>query len=231
MRKWAEISDGLMYWYYGMGSYLDYFAPPFQLRMAGPHIRTMVANNATSIFVQGGHIVWNELVQYVYARLLWDPRLSTHDLISEFLDLYYGKAAAPVAEFIHRAEAETRLVGNHPQCSGRNILKGCGFTQDLGWRGVDLFEQALERAASPQVKRRVEKASMAAYRLSLGDIWLGKPIEGMTQEDKAKYRQSARRVLELCDQFEITALHEGRRIESLAPAMRKALGMGENEPF
>ena len=60
---------------------------------------------------------------------------------------------------------------------------------------------------------------------------MGKPIEGMTQEDKAKYRQSARRVLELCEQFEITALHEGRRIESLAPAMRKALGMGENELF
>ena len=171
------------------------------------------------------------MVQYVYARLLWDPTLSTHDLISEFLDLYYGKAAAPVAEFIHRAEAETRLVGNHPQCSGRNILKGCGFTQELGWRGIELFNEALERAASPQVKRRVEKASMAAYRLSLGDIWLGKPIEGMTQEDKAKYRQSARRVLELCEQFEIKALHEARRIEDLAPRMRKALGMGEDEAW
>ena len=231
MRKWAEISDGLMYWYYGMGSYLDYFAPPFQLRIAGPHIRTMVANGGKSFFIQGGQIVFNELVQYVYARLLWDPTLSTHDLISEFVNLYYGKAAPQVGEFLNLAEAETRLAGNHPQCGGRNILDAYHLSQDLGWRGIELFHEALAQAESPEVKARVEKASMCAYRLSLGDIWLGRPIEGMSKADKVRYRISARRVLELCDQFEITALHEGRRIESLSPAMRKALGMGENEPF
>ena len=53
----------------------------------------------------------------------------------------------------------------------------------------------------------------------------------MSKADKVRYRISARRVLELCEQFEIMALHEGRRIESLAPAMRKALGMGEEESF
>ena len=230
-QKWGEISDGMMYWYYGMGSYADYFAPPFQLRMAGPHIRTMVANNGKSIFLQGGAIVWNELVQYGYARLLWDPTLSTHDLISEFVNLYYGKAAPQVGDFIYLAEAETRLAGNHPQCGGRNILDAYHLSQDLGWRGIELFHEALAQAESPEVKARVEKASMCAYRLSLGDIWLGRPIEGMRKADKVRYRISARRVLELCEQFEITALHEGRRIESLAPAMRKALGMGENELF
>jgi hypothetical protein len=231
MRKWAEISNGIMYWYYGMGSFLDYFTPPFQLRMAGPHIRTMVANGGRSFFIQGGQIVFNELVQYVYARLLWDPTLSTHDLISEFVNLYYGKAAPQVAEFISLAEAETRLAGNHPQCSGGDILEGYGFTQDLGWKGIELFNQALKLAESPQVKRRVQKASMVAYRLSLGDIWLGRPIEGMTEADKARYRKSAHRVLELCEQFKIISLHEGRRIEDLAPKMRKALGMGEGESF
>ena len=159
------------------------------------------------------------------------PPLSTHDLISEFVNLYYGNAAPQVGDFIYLAEAETRLAGNHPQCGGRNILDAYHLSQDLGWRGIELFHEALAQAESPEVKARVEKASMCAYRLSLGDIWLGRPIEGMSKADKVRYRISARRVLELCEQFEITALHEGRRIESLAPAMRKALGMGENEPF
>ena len=72
---------------------------------------------------------------------------------------------------------------------------------------------------------------MSAYRLSLGDIWLGRPIEGMTEADKARYRKSAHRVLELCEQFKIISLHEARRIEDLAPKMREALGMGEEESF
>ena len=231
MRKWGEISNGVMYWYYGMGSYVDYTAPPFQLRMAGSHLRTLVANNGKSIFVQGGAIIFNELVQYVYARLLWDPNLNTHEVISEFMDLYYGKAAPPIAEFISLAEAETRLAGNHPNSGGPNILEAYNFSQDLGRRGIELFNEALALAESAEVKARVAKASLSAYRLSLGDIWLGKPIEGMTDQDKAKYRRLARKALELCEQFEIVALHEGRRIEHLAPAMRNALGMAEDAPF
>ena len=231
MKKWGEISNGVMYWYYGMGSYIDYTAPPFQLRMAGSHIRTLVANNGKSIFVQGGAIIFNELVQYVYARLLWDPNLNTHEVISEFMNLYYGKAAPPIAEFISLAEAETRLAGNHPNGAGPNILEAYGFTQELGWKGVELFNEALALAESPEVKARVGKVSLSAYRLALGDVWLGKTPEGMTEEDKAKYRQLARKALELCEQFEIVVLHEARRIENLAPAMRKALGMAENEPF
>ena len=231
MQKWGEISTGMMYWYYGMGSYIDYMAPPFQLRMAGSHLRTLVANNGKSIFVQGGAIVFNELVQYVYAKLLWDPNLNTHEVISEFMDLYYGKAAPPIAEYISLAEAATRLAGNHPNSAGPDILEAYGFTQELGFKGIELFNEALALADTPEVKARVAKASLSAYRLSLGDIWLGRTIEGMTEADKAKYRESARRALELCEQFEIVALHEGRRIEDLAPAMRNALGMAEDEPF
>ena len=111
------------------------------------------------------------------------------------------------------------------------IIEAYNVSQELGWKGIDLFNQALALAESPDVKARVEKASMSAYRLSLGNIWLGRPIEGMTEEDKVRYRESARRVLELCEQFKIISLHEGRRIEDLAPKMQKALGMEENEPF
>ena len=162
---------------------------------------------------------------------MWDPRLGTYDLIREFVNLYYGKAAPPVAEFINLSEAETRLAGNHPNSSGPDIIDAYNVSQELGWRGIELFNEALALAESPEVKARVEKASMSAYRLSLGDIWLGRPIEGMTKADNARYCQSARRVLELCEQFKIVSLHEARRIEDLTLKMRSAPGMGENEPF
>ena len=112
-----------------------------------------------------------------------------------------------------------------------NIFKGYGYTQDLGWRGIELFHQALALADTPDLKARLEKASLVPYRMSLGVTWLGQTPEGMTEEDKTKYRESARRVLELCKKHDIVAVHEARRIEAVDKAIRKALGMEENELF
>ena len=53
----------------------------------------------------------------------------------------------------------------------------------------------------------------------------------MTDEDKADYRQSARKVFELCDKLNIVAVHEARRIEDVEKAIRRALQMAENETF
>ena len=231
MRKWGEISNGMMYWYYGMGSFTDFFAPPLVLRMAGPHIRTLIANNAKSFFIQGDPIMFEELVQYVFAKILWDSRLDTYEVINEFVELYYGPAAGPVAEFLRLADNELRRCGNHTGCNVPNIFKGYGYTQDLGWRGIGMFDEALALAETAELKARVEKASLVPYRMSLGVTWLGQTPEGMTDADRAKYRESARKVFELCKKHDIVAVHEARRIESVDKAIRKALGMGENEPF
>ena len=231
MRQWSKISQGMMYWYYGMGTFTDYFAPPLVLRMAGPHVRTMVANNAKSIFIQGGQIVWTELVQYVYARLLWNPRLGTYELINEFLDLYYGKAAGPIAEFLRLADQELRRAGNHPGCNGPDIFKAYNYSQGLGRRGLQLFAKALVLADSPELKARVEKASLSAHRLSLGATWLGETPPGMSATDKAEYRQSARKVFELCQKFNLVSAHEGRRLPDVEKAIRRALAMPADEPF
>ncbi len=231
MRKWGEISSGMMYWYYGMGSFTDFFAPPLVLRMAGPHIRTLVGHNAKSFFIQGDPIMFVELVQYVFARILWDPRLDTFEVINEFVDLYYGPAAAPVAEFIRLADNELRRCGNHTGCNVPNIFEGYCYSQGLGWKGIGMFEEALALADTPELKARVEKASLVPYRMSLGVTWLGQTPEGMTAENKSKYRESARKVFELCKKHEIVAVHEARRIEAVDEAIRKALGMEESETF
>jgi len=229
LRTWGKISTGMMYWYYGMGSYTDYFAPPLVLRMAGPHIRTLIANNGKSFFIQGGPIIFAELVQYVYAKILWDPRLDTYEVINEFVDLYYGPAAGPVAEFLRLADNELRRADKHINCNAPNIFKEYGYTQELGWHGIELFNQALVLADTPELKARLEKASLVPYRMSLGVTWLGQTPEGITEEDNAKYRESARKVFALCKKNDIIVVHEARMIEAVDKAIREALGMEENE--
>lgn len=53
----------------------------------------------------------------------------------------------------------------------------------------------------------------------------------MTAEDKAKYRQSARQVFELCKKHDIVMAHEARQMPDVEKAIRKVLEMEENEPF
>ena len=48
--------------------------------------------------------------------------------------------------------------------------------------------------------------------MSLGVAWLGQTPEGMTARDKARYRQSARKVFDLCEKFDIVSAHEARRM-------------------
>jgi hypothetical protein len=231
LRTWGKISSGMMYWYYGMGSFTDFFAPPLVLRVAGPHVRSLVANNGRSFFIQGDPIIFAELVQYVYAKLLWDPRVDTFDVINEFVDLYYGKAAGPVAEFLRLADNELRRHSAHPNCNGPNIFAGYGYSQELGWHGIELFNEALALADTPELKFRVEKASLVPWRMSLDVTWLGQTPDGMTDEDEADYRRSARRVFELCEKHGIVLVHEARRIPDVQKAIRRALEMEENEPF
>jgi hypothetical protein len=231
IQEWNRISTGMMYWYYGMGSYTDFFAPPVTLRMAGPHMRTLIESKARSIFVQGDPVVFSELLQYVYARLLWNPRLDSHEVIGEFVDLYYGESAGPVAEFLRLADREVRQAATHPNCNAPDIFAAYGYTEDLGWKGIELFSHSLELARTPELKARVEKASLSAYRLSLGKTWLGQKPQDLTETRRTRLRQSARTLFELCAKLKIEQVHEARRIKDAQAAVRRALDIPEDEPY
>ncbi len=107
--------------------------------MAGPHLRTLLESKPSSIFVQGDPVIFRELLQYVYARLLWNPRLDSHEVIKEFVDLYYGEAAGPVAEFLRSADREVRRAAKHSNCNAPDICDAYGYTEEFGWKGIELF--------------------------------------------------------------------------------------------
>jgi len=231
LRAWGKISNGMMYWYYGMGSYTDFFAPPLVLRVAGTHVRTLVDNNGKSFFIQGDPIIFAELVQYVYAKILWDPRVDTYDVITEFIDLYYGKAARPIAEFLRLADNELRHANRHINCNAPDIFRDYGYTQEMGWRGIELFDEALALADTPELKARVEKVSLSAYRMSLGGAWLGREPQEFTDTSRERLRNSARILFALCKKHNIGLAHEGRRVSDAEAAVRRALGIKDDEPF
>ena len=89
-------------------TYNTYFrAPPLlypNLHTIKANINTLVDAGVEGVFMQSHAGRWPdtplmELAHYLMNRLLWNPKLNDRELIEEFLNLHYGKAAPPVRKF------------------------------------------------------------------------------------------------------------------------------------
>ncbi|MDQ2731789.1 MAG: DUF4838 domain-containing protein, partial [Armatimonadota bacterium] len=112
LRAWSKICNRLYVWDYttDFGHYVMPFPNWFVL---GPNLRFLQENHVKGVFEEGAYqsngSEMAELRSWVLARLLWNPQQDDRALINEFLDGYYGRAAAPFIrqylDLIHTAAA------------------------------------------------------------------------------------------------------------------------------
>jgi hypothetical protein len=97
IRGWANICDRLYIWDYTT-DFAHYVQPHPNWFTLGANVRFFQQNHVRGLFEQGAYQSYGsemcELRAWVLAQLLWDPRKDDRALINEFLDGYYGKAAA-----------------------------------------------------------------------------------------------------------------------------------------
>jgi hypothetical protein len=121
------------------------------------------------LFEQGAYQSYGseftELRSWVLAQLLWNPQKNDRDLITTFVEGYYGQAAAPfIREYLDLM---------HTASAGWNL--GCFSKTDTPFLGFKTLQQA-ERlwrqaeaaaAGSPDLLPRVQRG-----RMWLGYVWL-----------------------------------------------------------
>ncbi|QNN24856.1 DUF4838 domain-containing protein [Planctomycetales bacterium ZRK34] len=201
IRDWAAVCDDLMIWNYNT-NFSNYLLPCPNLRVIGPNVRFFVAHHATGIFMQApGNAVSTDLCElrnYIIAGMLWDPSRDVQRLTDEFIDLHYGKAAPPIRRYIDRLLDEAAASGKHHHCFAGNASQYGLDASTLGPWGVEQFEQALKLADDPQVRRRVEKAAIGAYRLAISPVWAVKDPAKVDPKLLDTMRPLLRRFLELC---------------------------------
>ena len=73
------------------------------------------------------------------------------------------------------------------------------------------FEEALELAESSAVKMRVEKASIAAYRLAIDPLWHSNPDPETLREPGPLIA----RFLELCDTYQVSRVDEHTKLSDV----------------
>ncbi|MAG16538.1 MAG: hypothetical protein CMJ21_00555, partial [Phycisphaerae bacterium] len=218
LSRWAELTDKVSIWNYNT-NFHNYLLPCPNLRVIEPNVRFFVANHARAIFMQaagnGVSAELSELRNYMITSLIWDPNRSGQQLMDEFLSLHYGKAAAPIRRYIDLIHDAAEASGAHRHCFAEHPEQ-YGIDQSLAPQVLDLFAQALALAKTDEIKQRVEKASIAAYRLAIHPVWDAKNPADVDSALLKKMRPLVRRFLELGTRFEVDRVAENTEFEDVS---------------
>ena len=214
---WSKLVNSMTYWTYAMNS-RDYLMPPPIIDNMGANLRFLRDNDGHGVFIQGSGggkgAALCDLMIYLTSRLQWNPDLEAKVLINEFLDLHYGRqAAVPIRAFLDQVSIAERNSPAHTNCNA--LFQDFGFSEEMGARGIELFNEALDLAETDQQRSRIRKASITAYRLTLGNLTYGKASDAETPGSYRHYVQIADRLKALCEEFDVRQHGEGWPIQGL----------------
>ena len=163
--EWGKICDDIWIWNYNT-NFRAYDLPFPNLRSIAPNVRYFLHNNAKGVFMQanGNGLTgeFSDLRNYLISQLIWNPHLDADAHLNEFVNLHYEAAAPPILEYINFLHNNVEARGLHPRCfpTPEDVGLDAESTQTI----FDYFQQALALAEKPEIRARVEKASIPAYK-------------------------------------------------------------------
>jgi len=232
LADWAKICKNIYIWNYNV-NFSNYLLPCPNLRVIEPNIRYFVANNAKGVFMQAaGNAMgaeFSDLRNYIISNLLWDPSKSGKQLMDEFLDLHYGKAAPPIRRFINLVHNHAEKSGIHPRCFGK--AADFGIDEKIARAGLEAFEVAMDLAENEKVRRRVEKASICAYRAAIEPVWYLSDKSQLDPVLAKRMRPLVSRFFKLCGKYGVTRASEGTTIEAVRQRLERVFNVAQSGGF
>jgi len=163
LQAWARQCDRLWIWDYTT-NFAHCLLPMPNKRLLDDNIRLFAANHVKGVFEQGTYDTPDSemaaLKAYLIAKFLWDPEYDEHRAMNEFLDAYYGPAAASVRRYLdlihdaaEKGSVHVRIFvpPNHPH-----------LTPELLSKASALWDEAESRAAGdPAGPDRVRRSRMS----------------------------------------------------------------------
>ena len=163
--EWGKICDDIWIWNYNT-NFRAYDLPFPNLRSMASNVRYFLSNNAKGIFMQanGNGLTgeFSDLRNYLISQLIWNPHLDADAHLNEFVDLHYEAAAPPILEYINFLHDNVEERGLHPRCFP--TPEDVGLDAESSQTIFDYFQQALALAEKQEIRARVEKASIPAYK-------------------------------------------------------------------
>jgi hypothetical protein len=174
---WSKISDRLYIWDY-VTDFSHYIMPFPNLYVLKPNIQFFVNHGVKGIFEEsnyspGGGGEFAELRAYLLAKLLWNPDYDADKAIDEFLEGYYGQAAAPLREYIDILYKKVKDDNIHMTIRAKPDSEY--LSADIIEQADVLFDEAEKLADSEDVLARVHVARLPIQYVKISTLPPGDP--------------------------------------------------------
>lgn len=236
LEAWQKVAAGHLYIWDYLADFWSYVMPHPNLRTIAPNIRFFADHGAIGVFAQGDALCsagdFTRLKQYVTSHMLWNPRADGEKFVREFLEGYYGKAAAkPLRQYwdivfaapSRNWKAHVRRVPvtcYHEDCTA-------WMTEPLAFRALTLMDEALAAAeGNATFTRRIRRERLSIVHAVLRD-WIAVKAYaarvGYAWPLPESFDQAAREWLAACDEFGVLTHREANTFDFYR-AYRRALG-------
>ena len=167
LREWSKVAAGNLYIWDYQANFLSYMMPHPNLQVFSDNLRLFRDAGAVGVFEQGDAMCpagdFAALKCYVTAHLMWDPSKDWRALTDEFLNGYYGTAAAPHLKDVLKIASESATRPDAPAMGCYHNDAFPWITPEVGRKALAEMEAALKAAESqsPVFARRVRIAKLS----------------------------------------------------------------------
>ncbi len=220
LNGWKEISDNVWIWHYNT-DFFNYDLPFPNLRAIGENVRFFTESHAKGIFMQANAVSlsgeMSDLRNYVMSRCLWTPGLDSWELVEEFCHLHYKEAAEPILTYLTELHDNAEKMDVHPDCFP--TAAEVGLTPTMANRTMECFDAAMKAAQSDTIRKRVEKASICAYKALIAthsDLHYKDGVCKLNLPDGL-----VEHYLSLFDRYQLTSVNETRPLSEFVDDLKK----------
>ena len=232
---WGRIAKRVHLWYYNT-DFAMYHMPIPNMLTLGPNLKYFASHGVTGVFAQSvfnaPHAGLNDMMNYLTARLLWNPSADSDALMNEFLQLHYGTAGSLIRDYIDRIHAAATEKGIQHGWVGH--ARHYGIDPELAQQGSLLFARAIADAPDATLRSRLEKASIGTHMGALSEalLWIWPPGDKKLPADVARRtRPHFRQYFALCRKYGITRWEEASTNETMRQYLKVGFGLKPEEPW
>jgi hypothetical protein len=218
LEAWSKVCDRLYVWDY-VTNFANYVQPFPNFKVLQANIRYFIRHHVKGIFEEGNNSKgesseFDQMRQYVIAKLLWNPDYDVDLAVNEFMTAYYGMAAAAMRQYFDLIHRQVEAPDVH--MSIYDPPTSAYLNANMLDEADRLFDKAEMVADNEEVLKRVRNARLPIRYVRLC----------ITPADAAGLEERIDRFFEDVKSAQIREITEKRPLEESKALMLKRLTIG-----
>jgi hypothetical protein len=167
LKNWSAITNNIFIWDYVV-NYRHYLLPHPNFNVLQENIKILNDHNVIGILEQANTQCrgseFAELRAYVLSRLLWNPNCNQREIVTDFINGYYGRSGKYILQYFDLVQG---LADKNSYLTFAADYNDPIFNKPFLNKATSLFEQAKAAADNNDILRRVELARLPIVYMNL----------------------------------------------------------------